>query len=188
MDSYSNRASSLFTTFTSVLFTVAALNHLTSYFNSPHPTGSIALAKGSTVEYSEFKQYRADQVRFEFDLTADLTSEYNWNVNQLYVYVVATYSTSKAEKNEVVVYDKIIKNFDEFKLNLKNVKSKYVLRDEFKGTLAGKKVTLVLRYQVMPIFGLLRLKEVPMHGSFTVPAEYNRGVDEKKPKQGKASA
>ena len=158
MDSYSNRASSLFTTFTSVLFTVAALNHLTSYFNSPHPTGSIAVSKGSTVEYSEFKQYRADQVRFEFDLTADLT------------------------------YDKIIKNFDEFKLNLKNVKSKYVLRDEFKGTLAGKKVTLVLRYQLMPIFGLLRLKEVPMHGSFTVPAEYNRGVDEKKPKQGKASA
>lgn len=177
MDSYSNRASSLFTTFTSVLFAVATLNHLTSYFYSPAPLATISIPANSVVEYSYFKSYKADQLRFEFDLSLDLTSEYNWNVNQIYVFVVATYETKSNKKNEVVVYDNILREFKDYKLILKNSRNKYVLRDEFAGTLGGLDVTLTIRYQVMPIFGLLQIKELPSKVHFRVPMEYTKGVE-----------
>ena len=172
MDTYSNRTSTLFTTFTTVLFTVAALNHLTSYFYSSSPVASIAVTTGSTIDFTEYKPYKADQVKFDFDLSIDLTSVNNWNVNQLYVFVVASYETSKNDKNEIVVYDRILRDVSEFKFTLKNVKNKYVLRDEFKGTLAGKKIKLSVRYQVMPVFGILWVKEVPVQGEFTIPDAY----------------
>ncbi len=176
MDSYSNRASSLFTTFTTVLFTVAVLNHLTSYVCSPTPTGRITMSDHGILEYSEFKQFKADQIKFDFDMTLDLTSEYNWNVNQIYVFVVASYETSRNSKNEVVIYDRIIKEFNEYKLYMRLIRTKYSLRDEFKGLLGGKKVTLSIRYQVMPIFGVLSIKELPAVGEFMVPHAYSSGV------------
>ena len=173
MDTYSNRASSLFTTFTTVLFVVATMNHLTSYFHSASPVATISAPQAGSIEYSEFKPFQADQVKFEFDLSVDLTSEYNWNVNQLYVFIVASYETNKNKKNEVVVFDKILRDVKEFKFKLKNIKNKYMLRDEFRGTLAGKTVTLSVRYQIMPIFGLLRIVNLPSTTSFTVPKAYN---------------
>lgn len=172
MDSYSNRASSLFTTFTRVLFTVATLNHFTSYFYSPAPVGTVALAKSGSIEYTEFKTYKADQVMLDFDLHVDLATEKNWNVNQLYVFVVASYETTKNNKNEIIIFDKILGDQSEFKFTLRNIKNKYMLRDEFKETLAGQHVSVSIRYQVMPIFGLLRIKEIPVKGGFTIPAEY----------------
>jgi signal peptidase complex subunit 3 len=172
MDTYSNRASSLFTTFTTVLFVVATLNHLTSYFHSSSPVATIGVPRVSSIEYSEFKPFQADQVKFEFDLSVDLSTEYNWNVNQLYVFVVASYETTKNKKNEVVVFDKILRDVKDFKFKLSNAKNKYMLRDEFKGTLAGKKISLSVRYQVMPIFGLLKIINLPATGSFTVPGSY----------------
>lgn len=124
------------------------------------------------MELTEFKPYKADQLRFNFDLSVDLSTEANWNVNQIYLFVVASYETKKNEKNEVVIYDRILRTPEEFKFALKNIKVKYPLRDEHRGTLAGREVTLSIRYQVMPIFGLLRVSEIPNKVSFNMPAEY----------------
>ena len=185
MDTYSNRASSLFTSFTTVLFTIASLSHLTSYFYSSNPTASLSMSNGATIEYTEYKPYKADQVKFDFDLSVDLTTTSNWNVNQLYVFVVATYETSKNNKNEVVIYDKILRDFSEFRFSLKKIKNKYMLRDEFRETLAGRKVSLVVRYQIMPIFGLLRIHEIPIKGEFVIPGEYTSSPANKSNKKKK---
>jgi signal peptidase complex subunit 3 len=185
MDTYSNRASSLFTSFSTVLFTIASLSHLTSYFYSPQPTASIALSSGATIEYTEYKPYKADQVKFDFDLSVDLTSENNWNVNQIYLFIVATYETTKNSKNEVVIYDRILRDVSEFKFSMKKIKNKYLLRDEFRETLAGKNIELVVRYQIMPIFGLLRIKEVPIHGQFSIPQDYTSATGNKSSKKKK---
>ena len=174
MDSYSNRASSLFTTFTSVLFALATLNHITSYFYSPNPIAKLSISKDSATEYSLYKSYKGDQVKFDFDLSLDLTTEYNWNVKQIYLFVVATYETKKNQKNEVVVYDNILKDFKDLKFKISKSKVKYALRDEFQGTLSDVEITLSVRYQVMPIFGLLRIKELPDKTKFRVPQEYNK--------------
>lgn len=177
MDSYSNRASSLFTTFTTVLFTFASLNHLTYYFYAPSPAALVNVSMNDAViEFSEYKQYKADQLKFDFELSYDLSSEYNWNVNQLYLYVVASYETEKNQRNEIVVYDKIIRDKSDYKSSLQKLKNKYVLRDEHKGLLAGKTLHLSVKYQVMPVFGLLTLKDVPLssksRSSLIVPEKY----------------
>jgi signal peptidase complex subunit 3 len=175
MDSYSNRTSSIFTTFTTVLFTFATLNHFTYYFHPTSPTASVEVSKVSNLVFSEFKNYNADQVKLDIDLSVDLRSEYSWNVNQLYLFVVAYYETSKNTRNEIVVFDKIVSDKKDYKFDLKQHKIKYLLRDEYKNTLAGKKVTLSVKYQVMPIFGLMWTKDVPRASSdFVVPKEYSK--------------
>ena len=127
------------------------------------------------MEFTEYRQFKADQVRFDFDLSLDLSTEYSWNVNQLYVLVVASYETSKNSRNEIIVYDKILRNFKDYKLNIKQTKIKYPLRDEFQKTLAGKNVQLSVRYQVMPIFGLMQTKQVAgATAKFTVPNQYTK--------------
>ncbi len=175
MDSYSNRTSSIFTTFTTVLFTFAALNHFTYYFHPTSPTASVHISKSPNLVFSEFKNYNADQIKFDFDLSVDVRSEYSWNVNQLYLFVVATYETSKNSRNEIVVYDRIVRDKKDYKFDLKQQKIKYLLRDEYKNTLAGKKVTLSVRYQVMPIFGLMWTKEIPnASAEISVPKDYSK--------------
>lgn len=187
METYSSRASSLFTTFTTVLFVIATLNHITSYFHSPSPSGSISVSKDSKLEYSEFKPYKADQVRFDFDMKVDLSTEYNWNLNQIYLFVVASYETRKNAKNEVVIYDRILRTAEDLTFTLKKSKVKYPLRDEFRETLAGKEVTLSIRYQVMPIFGLMRISELPSTAKLLVPSEYNAGDSKPKTKKKKGA-
>jgi signal peptidase complex subunit 3 len=178
MDSYSNRASTLFTTFTTVLFTFAALNHLTYYFHTASPVATIVVSPNAVVEFSEYKTYRADQLKFEFEYSYDFSSEYNWNVNQLYLFVVASYTTDKNQRNEVVVHDKIIREKRDYKASNLKLKNKYMLRDEFKGLMAGKSITLSVRYQVMPVFGLLKTKNVPLSGKsnpvMVVPQSYTK--------------
>ena len=174
MDSYSSRTSSIFTTFTTVLFTFATLNHLTYYIHPTSPTGSVQISSASNLVFSEYKHYNADQVKFDIDLSVDLRSEYSWNVNQLYLFVVASYETSKNKRNEIVVFDKILRDIKDFKVNLKQQKVKYLLRDEFKNTLGGKKVTLSVKYQVMPVFGIMWTKEVPKASTeLIIPKDYS---------------
>ena len=36
-----------------------------------------------------------------FDLTADLTPVFNWNVKQLFLYLIAEYTSEKHEVNQV---------------------------------------------------------------------------------------
>ena len=175
MDSYSNRTSSIFTTFTTVLFTFAALNHFTHYFHPTSPTASVHLSKTPNLAFSEFKNYKADQVKFDIDLSVDVRSEYSWNVNQLYLFVTATYETSKNSRNEIVVFDKIIRDKKDYKFDLKQQKIKYFLRDEYKNTLGGKKIKLSVKYQVMPIFGLMWTKEIPNSSvDMVVPSDYSK--------------
>lgn len=172
METYSNRASSLFTAFTTVLFAVACLNHFTSYFYKSNPSGEIQLSNASPIEFTEYTHYKADQARFNIDLSIDLSTEMNWNVNQIYLFVVASYETKRNGKNEVVIYDRILRSVEEFKFSLKNAKVKYPLRDEHRGTLAGQTITLAIRYQIMPIFGLMHVSELPNKSEFQLPSEY----------------
>jgi signal peptidase complex subunit 3 len=175
MDSYSNRTSSIFTTFTTVLFTFATLNHLTYYFHPTSPTATVRVSREHNLVFSEFKNYNAEQVKFDLDISVDLRTEYSWNVNQLYLFVVASYETAKNTRNEVVVFDKILREKKDYKFDLKQQKVKYLLRDEFKNTLAGKKVTLAVKYQVMPVFGVMQMKEIQKASSeLVVPKEYSK--------------
>ena len=115
-----------------------------------------------------------DRALLSFDLHADMTPAFHWNVKQLFVYVVAQYSTESKVLNQVVIWDKIVENIDEDKvINEENIFVKYALVDQADG-LRGKDVSLQLMWDHMPVTGFMHMGEQPMDttSSFTLPTEY----------------
>merc|ERR1719498_1112602 len=137
---------------------MAGLNHLTSYLPQfqPSPSGSIKLNKvHSLMENSYLKM---DEMSLSFDLNANLTSEFHWNMNQLFVYIVASYNSTSNVRNEVTIWDDIVTSVDEaYKVGEQMVE--YNLRDQFKEFL-DRNIRLHVRYRTMPITGIMYTKEI----------------------------
>lgn len=117
-----------------------------------------------------------DRALLSFDIDADMTPAFHWNVKQLFVYVVASYETSSKEINDVVIWDKIIENIDSTEakhIREENVFVKYALIDQANG-LRGKDVTLKLMWDHMPITGFVYMdeQEKDSTSSFALPLEY----------------
>lgn len=103
-----------------------------------------------------------------------MTPAFHWNVKQLFVYVVAQYTTESKELNQVVIWDKIIESIDTDKvIDETNVFVKYALVDHGDG-LRGKDVTLQLYWDHMPITGFLYMGQQAMETTtqFSLPTEY----------------
>ena len=63
-----------------------------------------------------------------FFLFADLTPLFNWNTKQLFLYVQAEYTNAQGVKNEVVIWDKIVRSKEEANLALEG-RNKYLFRN-----------------------------------------------------------
>ncbi|KAI9789520.1 MAG: hypothetical protein M1835_001602 [Candelina submexicana] len=95
------RAQNVFGFFTSVAFFVAALIALSVIVSPQNPSASINLRNVQVVKgrphYHSPK--REEYAHIKFDLDADLSSLFNWNTKQLFVYILATYpSLPKSSK------------------------------------------------------------------------------------------
>merc|ERR1712073_11785 len=106
-----------------------------------------------------------------FDLQADLTPLFNWNVKVLFLYLSAEYSTPTTSYNTAVLWDKIIMRGEKTKLDLKSIKTKYYFRDESEA-LSGETVNLTLSWNVMPNMGHLTWVKAEERHTFTFPTEY----------------
>merc|ERR1711862_653243 len=113
-----------------------------------------------------------DQGFINFDLKADLSPLFNWNVKALYMYLTAEYITEANTLNEMVLWDKIILNGEKMDLDLKSAKTKYYFRNDGKGLLAHKNVTLILNWNVQPNMGDLKWQKSKSTHSFEFPADY----------------
>ncbi|KAF1329270.1 Signal peptidase complex subunit 3, partial [Globisporangium splendens] len=101
----------------------------------------------------------------------DLSSVFNWNVKQLFVYVVAEYESEKNVKNQVVIWDKIVQTKDvAAKLQFHNEGVEYFLSDQY-DQLRGTNVTLRLEWDVMPVCGRLFVYSAG-RSSFVLPSTY----------------
>mmetsp|Transcript_61053 Transcript_61053/g.145464 ORF Transcript_61053/g.145464 Transcript_61053/m.145464 type:complete len:182 (-) Transcript_61053:103-648(-) len=181
MESYSARSNTLFCTFVTVLGTTACLNHLTVLLLpsfAASPTGAVEVEKVHDLTMNQMLQM--DQCTLSFNLDHNLTSEFNWNMNQLFVYVVATYNDTTNRRNEVTVWDRIVRSKDDALLSARKLRVEYPLRDQYK-ELRGKDVRLHLRYRTMPITGFMYPKEIAS-SDFQAPDKYFRGEDTLKPR------
>lgn len=107
-----------------------------------------------------------------FDLKANLTDLFNWNVKQLFLYVTAEYETESNALNQVVLWDKIIRRGDNAILDYKNLNTKYYFWDDGHGLKGNRNVTLTLSWNVIPNAGSLpNILGTGMH-SFSFPVEY----------------
>jgi signal peptidase complex subunit 3 len=114
-----------------------------------------------------------DRALLSFDINADMTPAFHWNIKQIFVYVVASYETPSKKINKVVLWDRIIEAVDDSKIIKEdNVFVKYALVDQGVG-LRGKDVELSLMWDHMPITGLLYSGQQQTETtSFALPSDY----------------
>uniref|UniRef100_K3X1H1 Signal peptidase complex subunit 3 n=1 Tax=Globisporangium ultimum (strain ATCC 200006 / CBS 805.95 / DAOM BR144) TaxID=431595 RepID=K3X1H1_GLOUD len=163
------RANAVF--FTS-LMALAVMCTLTSFSTYLHEATPIVTTLQLNKLHS-LRNYRdrTDRATLSFDLDADLSSVFNWNVKQLFVYVVAEYESEKNVKNQVVIWDKIVQTKDvAAKLQFHNEGVEYFLSDQY-DQLRGTNVTLRLEWDVMPVCGRLFVYSAG-RSSFVLPSTY----------------
>lgn len=107
-----------------------------------------------------------------FDLEADLTPIFNWNVKQLFLYLTAVYKTPNNLHNQVVLWDKIIQRGESAILDYKSINTKYYFWDDGNGLKGNENVTLTLTWNVIPNAGHLPFVNAHNSHSFAFPQEY----------------
>jgi len=133
-----------------------------------------------------------DRALLSFDLHADMTPAFHWNIKQIFVYVVATYATPTNPKNQVVLWDRIIEAAEgpsplyggtpttgaAGATGAKIIKEdgvfvKYALVDQG-SELRGREVELSLMWDHMPLTGTLfqGSMEEGSGSFFTLPTAY----------------
>ncbi|ORX84723.1 signal peptidase 22 kDa subunit [Anaeromyces robustus] len=108
---------------------------------------------------------RGDMALMDFDLDADLTSVFNWNVKELFVYLVYEFQKPKQEFNQVVIWDYIITDKKDAHIKGKNIESKYLVT-ALDNKLKGVQGNLTLYWDIIPNTGLLIQKS---KGNVVVP-------------------
>ena len=177
MDSNYNRGYYVMVTYLWALFIAACFNYMTglTIYSSKSATGVIQFE--SVRDLTVNKDLKADQANISFKLGFDLTSEFDWNCKQLYVYVVAEYSTERKPRNEVTVMDWIVQDVSEAKIDpIRSFVNEFPIRDQFKETLLGTEVTLKVYYERLPIFGFSTKKFLAQSAAppFKLPLDYKR--------------
>ncbi|OQS05828.1 signal peptidase complex subunit 3 [Thraustotheca clavata] len=162
------RANALFTLAMTVMSVMCALTTLTTYLHEPAPV--VRTLSLNAVHSLKRYRDRTDKAVLSFDLDADLSSVFNWNTKQLFVYIVAEYASKTNEKNEVVIWDAIVPSKDDAILQRKDEGVKYFLADQF-DQLRNAQVTMKLKWDIMPVCGRL-FQYTEGSTEFTMPAQY----------------
>lgn len=93
---------------------------------------SVTFNSKNVPDYSASRE-KKDLGYLTFDLKADLTSLFNWNVKELFLYLTAEYKTKDNELNQVVLWDKILLRGENALLEYKNMNTKYYFWDDGNG-------------------------------------------------------
>ncbi|XP_011438788.3 signal peptidase complex subunit 3-like [Crassostrea angulata] len=175
MNTFLSRLNTIFAFTLSVMAALTFCCFLTTAFNS-HKT-SVYLGTGKAIvknvpDYSANRE-KSDLGFIVFDMTADLTKIFNWNVKQLFLYLTAEYETKDHQLNQVVIWDKIIRRGENAMLDYRSINTKYYFWDYGNGLKGNKNVTLTLSWNVIPNAGTL--PKVMGEGShkFKFPDEYS---------------
>ncbi|CAD7937505.1 unnamed protein product [Amoebophrya sp. A25] len=172
MDSYVNRVATVFYTWLTAFGLAACFCHCSSYVFSPVVDVQIANVWVQDFTYNNY--LGQEQASLAFDMDADLTNEFNWNLKQLFVYLVVTYESESNQMNEVIIWDDIIRDKDSATLKFRKESAKYPLRDQHRD-LKGTKASLVLRYRRMPIIGVMgEVENEQSRRAFKMPERYFR--------------
>ncbi|KAF8586714.1 signal peptidase 22 kDa subunit [Ramaria rubella] len=109
------------------------------------------------------EQFRGKSQEFAFytfDYEADLTPLFDWNTKQLFLYLSAEYTNAQGVKNDIVLWDRIVRRKRDAKLKIKGVKNKYKFRELSTSFRGVSPANFTLKYNLMPHVGLLTFGEV----------------------------
>ncbi|KAH7916614.1 signal peptidase 22 kDa subunit [Hygrophoropsis aurantiaca] len=152
-----NAVSGLWSTCLMVLLGAIALS---SMFLSADPKGDVSVTS-LKVFHGKAKRYPYKKQEFgfvNFNITADLTPLFNWNTKQLFLYLEAEYTNAQGVKNDVVLWDRIVRRKEDAVINFSG-KNKYKFRDLSKTFKNVAPAHYALKYNVMPYVGMLTYGE-----------------------------
>lgn len=151
----------------SVLLGMAVMAALSTYFHEGQAV--VQTLKLNTVRALR-NQGGMDRAVLSFDLKADLTPVWHWNTHQVFVFVVAEYTTDDDRLHQVVIWDRILTSKDKLKLKETNEFVKYPLLSRGPD-LRGRKIALKLMWDHMPITGSMYF-EHKGNNTFKLPSKY----------------
>ncbi|CAI4229180.1 unnamed protein product [Auanema sp. JU1783] len=125
----------------------------------------------SVVDYSSQSE-KSDLGLLDFTVKVDFTKVFNWNVKEVFVYLVAEYETKQNAVNQVVLWDKVVLRSERVVLDVRKTQSKYYFLDDGQHLKNHQNVTLKLRYNVVPNAGYLGLAEASGESVVQFPNTY----------------
>jgi signal peptidase complex subunit 3 len=155
MHSVLSRLNTVFAFTLSVLAAATFCCFLTTVFNSNFTGSELKAGRVIVKNVPDFTgdRERNDLALLTFDLKANLTTLFNWNVKELFLYVMAEYTTETNVRNEVFLWDKILLRDENAILEYNNMNTDYYFFDDGLGLKNNKNVTLSLYWQVIPNAG-----------------------------------
>lgn len=121
----------------------------------------------SSYQYGAKNGKPKENSMIKFDLDADLTSLFNWNTKQVFVYLTAEYpGKSDGSSNKVTYWDKIIKSPEDAKIKLVNQRAKYSVWD-VENSFRQREANLTLEWNIQPHVGALLYGKTGVETPFT---------------------
>ncbi|CAA7267118.1 unnamed protein product [Cyclocybe aegerita] len=133
---------------------------LSSFVFIANPQGDLAISSLKVVS-SNARRYpnkKQDLAFVHFNITADLAPLFHWNTKQLFLYLEAEYTNAKGTKNEVVIWDRIVRRKEDAFIKFAG-KNKYMFRDVSSSFKNVPPAHYSLKYNVMPYVGVLTYGE-----------------------------
>ncbi|KAL7074283.1 hypothetical protein ACQ4LE_006579 [Meloidogyne hapla] len=177
MHSIWSRGNTIFAFTLTVLSAVTLMAFLTSMFAVKSVKVEISATNPRIRSMSDYtnEEGKSDLAMVSLNIHADMSPIFNWNVKQLFIFLVAEYSTMKNVVNQVVLWDKIVKRPDSQVILEESIHPKYYFLDDGSNLLSHQNVTLVLKWNIVPNAG--RLEDAQGDGQFVVkfPSNYVSG-------------
>jgi len=107
---------------------------------------------------THFRSLNREFAFVNFNANADLTPLFTWNTKQLFVWLGVEYTSADGTKNDLVLWDRIVRRKQDARLRVK-AKNKYAFRDIARSFKNVTDAHYTLRYNVMPHVGLLTYGE-----------------------------
>ncbi|KAH6913059.1 signal peptidase 22kDa subunit [Coprinopsis sp. MPI-PUGE-AT-0042] len=170
MHSIASRINNTSALLSSCMMALLAAIALSTFVFTAKPDGHLNIASvqvyaGQTRRYATKKQ---DLAFVDFNITADFSPMFNWNTKQIFLYLQAEYENTKGVKNEVVIWDRIVRSKDQAKVNVIG-KNKYNFRELSTSFKKIANANYTLQYNVMPYVGVLTYGEA---ARTTQPVEF----------------
>ncbi|XP_062514361.1 signal peptidase complex subunit 3-like [Corticium candelabrum] len=150
-----SRLNTVFAFTLSVLAATTFLCFLTTSFNSNFSPSNLQAGRVLIKNVPDFTgdRDRNDLALLTFDLKANLTDVFNWNVKELFLYVMAEYSSPNNVRNQVFLWDKILLRDENGVLEYKDMNTDYYFFDDGLGLKSNKNISLSLYWQIIPNAG-----------------------------------
>jgi len=173
MHSFLSRLNTLFAFTLTVLAVLTIGVFLSTYFEKYHGSVDIGVNKPIVKHMTDFSANRKknDLGVLQLNLDMNIDSLFDWNVKQLFLYLIAEYVTPANSLNQVVLWDKIIRRGENARINLRDIATKYYFWDDGEH-LRSNNVTLSLGWNIISNAG--RLPHIRANGStsFVFPDQY----------------